>query len=135
MSNEIIFESSAMWMNVYLNPFFIWNSYSFQTELPLHWTLLGLENKQKPCHFLLNPKLHMFSFSVQVYFKVQQHGQNFDTFSPCLLHLLSCEVRPLWVRQVNYAVETKRNWCTSFNAEKLFVMPWQTPTFYYSMIY
>jgi len=28
-------------MDVHLNPFFIWNSYSFQTELP---ALLGLEN-------------------------------------------------------------------------------------------
>ena len=33
-----------MWMNVHLNPFFIWNSYSFQTELPA-LPVLGLENK------------------------------------------------------------------------------------------
>jgi len=30
-------------MNVHLNPFFIWSSYSFQTEIP---ELLDLENKQ-----------------------------------------------------------------------------------------
>jgi len=60
-------------MNVHLNPFIIWNSYSFQPEIPE--LLLGLENKQ-PCHFLLNPTLHKFLFSVQVYFYLQQHGQN-----------------------------------------------------------
>jgi len=52
----------------------------------------GLENKQ-PCHFLLNPILHTFSFTVQVYFNLQQHGQIVNTFSPCLLFLLSCSVR------------------------------------------
>jgi len=35
-------------MDVHLIPIFIWNSYSFQTELPV---LLGLENKQL-CRFL-----------------------------------------------------------------------------------
>jgi len=75
-------------MNVHLNPFFIWNTYSFYTELS---ALLGLENKQ-PCHFLLNPTLHKFSFSVQVYFNLQQHGQHVNTFSPCLQLLRSCEV-------------------------------------------
>jgi len=33
-----------MSMNVHLKPFFIWNSYSFQTELPA-LLVLGLENK------------------------------------------------------------------------------------------
>jgi len=103
-------------MNVHLNPFFIWNSYYFQTELP---ALLGLENK-RPCHFLINPILHKFSFSVQVYFNLQQHGENGNMFSPCLLRyfylVCSCEVRSLWVRQVIYDVET--NWCTSFKPEK-----------------
>jgi len=60
---------------------FLFDSYSFQTELP---TLLGLENKQ-PCRFLLNPTLHKFSFSVQVNFNLQQYVQNVNTFSPCLL--------------------------------------------------
>ena len=45
MSNATISESSAMWMNVHLNPFSIWNSYSFQTELPA-LLFLGLENEQ-----------------------------------------------------------------------------------------
>jgi len=80
MPNEIISYSSAM--NVHFNPFIIWNSYSFQTltELP---ALLGFENKQ-PCHFLLNATLHKFSFSVEVYFNLQQLGQSVNTFSPCL---------------------------------------------------
>ena len=96
-----------MWVNVHLNPFSIWNSYSFQTELPA-LLVLGLENKQQPYwHFLLNPTLHKFSFSVQVYFNLQQHGQNVNMFSSCLLLFLSCEVRPLWVRQVRYAVGTE----------------------------
>jgi len=83
MPTEYISYSSAM--NVLLNLFFIWNSYSFQTELPLlALLLLVLENKQ-PFHFLLNPTLHKYSFSVQVYFNLQQHGQNANTFSPCLL--------------------------------------------------
>jgi len=56
---------------------------------------------------LLNPTLHKLSFSVQVYFNLQQHGQNANMFSPCLLLLLNCEVRPLGVRQVRYAVETE----------------------------
>jgi len=46
MSNEIISQNSAM--KVHLHLFFMWNSYSFQPELP---ALLGSENKQ-PCHFL-----------------------------------------------------------------------------------
>jgi len=45
--------------------------------------------------FLLNPTLHKFLFSVQVYFNLQQHGQNVNMFSPCLLLLLGSEVRPL----------------------------------------
>jgi len=60
----------------------------FQTELP---ELLGLVNKQL-CHFLLNPTLHKFPFSIQLYFILQQHGQNVNTFSPCLLLFLSCNV-------------------------------------------
>jgi len=80
MPNEIISYDSAM--NVHLNPFIIWNSYSFQTltELP---ALQGFENKQ-PCHFLLNAALHKFSFSVEVYFNLQQLGQSVNTFLPCL---------------------------------------------------
>jgi len=70
-------------MNVHLNPFFIWNSNSLQTEHP---ALLGLENKQ-PFHFLLIPTLHKFSFSVQGYFNLQQHGQNVNAFPPYLLLL------------------------------------------------
>jgi len=35
--------------------------------------------------FLLNPTLHKFLFSVQVYFNLQQHGQNVNMFSP-LVH-------------------------------------------------
>jgi len=72
-------------MNVHINPFFIWNSCSFQTQFP---KLPGLQNKQS-CHILFNPTLHKFSFSVQVYFNLKQHGQNVNTFSPCLLLLLS----------------------------------------------
>jgi len=104
-----------------LNPFSIWNSYSFHTELPA-LLVLALENKQKPWHFLLNTTLLKFSFSVQVYFnlKQHQHGQNVNMFSPCLLLLLSCEVRPLWVRQVRYVVETETGvLCSVLN--KLFV--------------
>ena len=82
MPNEMISCSSAM--NLHLNPFFIWNSYPFQTELPA-LLVLGLVNKQ-PCHLLLNPTLHEFSFTVQVCFNLQQHGQNANTFSPCLLY-------------------------------------------------
>jgi len=43
-------------MNVHLNPFIIWNSYTFQTELP---AVLALENTQ-PYYFLLNPTLLKF---------------------------------------------------------------------------
>jgi len=119
MSNVIISESSAMWMNVHLNPFSIWNSYSFLTELPT-LLVLGLENKQQPWHFLLNPRLHKFSFSFQVHFNLQHHGQNVNMFSPYLLLLLSCEVRPVWVRLVRYAVETETGVLPSM-AKKLFV--------------
>jgi len=42
-----------------------------------------------------------------MYFNLQQHGQNINMFSPCLLLFRSCEVRPLWVRQVRYTVETE----------------------------
>jgi len=74
-------------MNVHLNPFIIWNSYSFQTltELP---ALLGFENKP-PCYFLLNSTLHKFSISVQVYINLQQLGQNVNTLSPCLFITLT----------------------------------------------
>jgi len=44
---------------------------------------------------MLNLTLYKFSFSVQVYFNLQQHGQNVNIFSPCSLLLLSYEVRPL----------------------------------------
>jgi len=41
------------------------------------------KNKQQPYwHFLLNPTLHKFSYSVQVYFNLEQHGQNVNMFSP-----------------------------------------------------
>ena len=70
--------------------------YSFQTELQA-LLVLGLENKQRPWHVLLNPTLHKFSSSIEVYFNLQQRGQNLNTFSSCLLFLFSCEVRPPWV--------------------------------------
>jgi len=68
-------------MNVHLNLKLLF--FPNETELPA-LLVLGLENKQKPWHFLLNPPLHKFSFSVQVYFNLQ-HGQNVHTLSPCLL--------------------------------------------------
>jgi len=67
---------------------FSFETLTLQTELP---ALLGLDNEQ-PCHFSLNPILHKISCSVQVYCNLQQHGQNVNTFSPCLLVLLNCEV-------------------------------------------
>jgi len=66
-------------MNVHFDPFSIWNSNSFQTELP---ELLGLENEQ-PFHFLLNPTLHKFSLPFQVYFNLQPYGQ----MSICFCHV------------------------------------------------
>jgi len=68
--------------------------FSFETltlyKLKFQNCYLGLENKQ-PCHFLLNPALHKF-LSGQVYFNLQQHGQNVNTFPPCLLLLLAVVV-------------------------------------------
>ena len=63
VSNVIISEGNAIWMNVHFNPFSIWNSFFFQTELPallllVVVLLLGLENKEQPWYFLLNPTLH-----------------------------------------------------------------------------
>jgi len=100
---------------------FSFETYSFQTELPA-LLALGLENKQQPWYFLLNPPLHKLSFSVQVYFNLQQHGQSVNTFLPCLLVLLllSCEERPLWVRQVRCAVETETGLLRSM-LKKIFV--------------
>ena len=103
MSNVIISESRAMWINVHLNPFSIWNSYFFQTELPA-LLVLSLKNKQL-WHFLLNPTFHKFSFSVQVYFNLKQRGHNVNMFSPYLLLLLSCRAgfKPTWPISSNRA--------------------------------
>jgi len=80
MSNVIVSDGSSMWMNIPLNPFSVWSSYSFQTELAA-FLVLDLENKQQPWHFLLNPTLHKFSFSVQVYFNLQQQENDINMFA------------------------------------------------------
>jgi len=67
MSNVIISESSAMWMNVYLNHFSVWNSYSFQTERPA-LLVLGLENKQQTLTFFVKSNtLQVFVLSSGVF--------------------------------------------------------------------
>jgi len=51
-------------MNVHLNAFFIWNSCSFQTELP---ELLGVENKQTLPLFVESNTSQVFILSLGVF--------------------------------------------------------------------
>jgi len=119
MSNVIISESNAMLMNAQKR--LIWNSFSFQTELPA-LLVLGLENKQQPWHFFVK------SNTSQVFVLSSGVFQPATTWSKCqyvftmftLLLLLSCEVRPLRIRQVRYAIETETGVLHSM-PKKLFV--------------
>jgi len=70
-----------------------------------------------------------------MYFNLQQQGQNVNMISPCILLLLSCEVKPLWGGQVCYAIETetgvlcsmpKKTICKLLDKNQHFTTIWYT---------
>jgi len=91
MSNEIISESSAM--NVHFNPFFIWNSYSFQTELPALLQLLRLREYTTLPFFVKSNTSQVFILSSGVFQRTTAWSQCQYVFTMLItLRLLSCEV-------------------------------------------